>query len=160
MANESYHKAYEAAATELEQLLQQQTKVEERILALRKSMNALALLISEHEGADKNFWDYANAEMRKMVDTSLTTDIKKIMATSGQALTTSDVRDELNKLGGSLAEQSNPLATINAILNRLKEQGYVTETLKDGRKAWRKVSWRVFPRRSLTPLDAGTGKKK
>lgn len=138
MANESYHKAYEAAASELERLLQQHSKIEERILALRKGMNALALLISEHEGKDKNFMDYARAQMRELLDTSITDDIKKVMAAaSGQSLTTSDVRDELNKLGPSLAEQSNPLATINAILNRLKEQGHATETVKEGRKAWR-----------------------
>lgn len=140
MGNESYHKAYEAAASELEQLLQQQSKIEERILALRKGMNGLALLIAEHEGKDKNFMDYARAWMRETLDTSITDDIKKVMAAApGQSLTTGDVREELNKLGPGLAEQSNPLATINAILNRLKEQGYVTETLKEGRKAWR---WR------------------
>jgi len=99
-------------------------------------MNALATLISEHGGKDKNFLDYARGRMRELVDTSITDDIRKIMAASAEPLTTSDVRAEMNKLGGSLAEQSNPLATINAILNRLAEQGYVKEMLKDGRKAW------------------------
>jgi hypothetical protein len=48
------------------------------------------------------------------------------------------VREELNKLGGSIAVHRNPLATINAVLNRLVEQGRLKETVKDGRKAWQR----------------------
>jgi len=136
MANKPYWEAYEAAASELEALIKEQERIEGRILSLRKSMNALAQLISEHGG--KKDEDHLQARMREIVDTSLTEDIRKIMTASGQALTTSDVREELNKLGGSLAESSNPLATVNAILNRLEEQGFVSETVKDGRKAWRR----------------------
>lgn len=136
MANKPYRDAYEAAANELEALVKEQERIEGRILSLRKSMNALALLISEHEGKEGDFKDYASARIREMIDAGVTDDIRKIMTASGQALTTSDVRDELNALGGSLAELSNPLATINAILNRLHEQGFVVETVKDGRKAW------------------------
>jgi hypothetical protein len=104
-----------------------------------------AQLISEHEGKDKNFTDYAAARLREIVDTTLTDDIRKIMAACKGPLTTSDVREELNKLGGSMAEQSNPLATINAILNRLHEQGYVKETVKDGRKAWERRPVSALP---------------
>jgi hypothetical protein len=136
MTNETYRGAYDKAANELEELLKQQQRTEERILALRKTMNSLATLISQHEGKDKSFIDYAAAQMREFIDTSLTADIKRIITASNGPMTTSDVRDELNKLGGSLAEHSNPLATINAILNRLHEQGVAFETVKDGRKAW------------------------
>ena len=136
MANKPYREAYEAAASELEALVKEQERIEGRILSLRKSMTALAQLISEHEGRNGNFEDYADARVREVVDTSLTEDIKKILTASGKALTTSDVREELNKLGGSLAEHNKPLATINAILNRLHEQGFAVETVKDGRKAW------------------------
>ena len=146
MANKPYRDAYEAAASELEALVKEQERIEGRILSLRKSMNALALLISEHEGRDKNFQDYADARIREIVDSGLTDDIRRIMtARSGEKLTTSDVREDLNSLGGSLAELSNPLATINAILNRLQEQGFVEETVKDGRKAWQRIP---PPRRS------------
>lgn len=138
MTNKTYHEAYKQAATELEDLLNQQSQIEERILALRKTMNSLAILISQHEGKDKNFADFANARMRELIDSTLTDDIRRIIATSSDSFTTSDVREELNKLGGSLAEHSNPLATINAILNRLAEQGYARETVKDGRKAWKR----------------------
>lgn len=140
LLNKSYHETYEAAASELESLLQEQSRIEDRILALRKSMNALAYLISTHDPNDKDFLDHANARLREIVDTSVTADIRRILAASESSLTTSDVRDELNKLGGSLAEQSNPLATINAVLHRLTEQGQAAETLKDGRKAWKWLS--------------------
>jgi hypothetical protein len=141
MANKPYREAYEAAASELEALVREHERIEVRILSLRKSMNALAQLISEHEGKDVNFEDYAHAQLREVIDTSLTADIRRIMTASGDALTTTDVREELNKLGGSMAEQINPLATINAILNRLEEQGYVREELKGGRKAWRRIPY-------------------
>jgi DNA-binding CsgD family transcriptional regulator len=136
MENETFHKAYETAASELESLLRDQERIEERILSLRKTMNALATLISQHEGKDKNFLDYARAHMRELVDTSLTRDIQRIVNASPQPLTASEIRAELKELGGSLAEHSNPLATIYAILNRLSESGRVEETLRDGKKAW------------------------
>jgi DNA repair exonuclease SbcCD ATPase subunit len=138
MDNKMFHDAYEAAAKELEALLQDQEKIEERILSLRKSMNALATLISQHGPKDKNFEDYARARIRDVVDTTLTGDIQKIVSLAGRPLTASEIRAELVELSGSMAEQSNPLATIHAILNRLSESGRVEETIKDGKKAWQR----------------------
>ena len=142
MENKAFRDAYRAAANELEGLLKQQDSIEERILSLRKTMNALATLISQHEGEDKNFLDYAGATLRGLIDTSLTRDIHRIVAAAKQPLTASEIRTELNELGGSLAEHSNPLATIHAILNRLSESGRAKETIKDGKKAW--VAYRTF----------------
>lgn len=139
MANRPFRQAYEAAATELESLLKDQERIEERILSLRKTMNALAVLISQHEGRDKDFMDYAGARLRDMVDSSVTHDISRIINASADPLTASEIRTELNELGGSLAEQSNPLATIHAVLNRLAESGRAQETLKNGKKAWCRV---------------------
>lgn len=128
--------AYETAAKELESLLKEQERIEERILSLRKTMNALATLISQHGEKNKDFIDHAGARLREIIDTSLTDDIHKIVAAATQPLTASEIRSELKELGNSLAEQSNPLATIYAILNRLSESGRVKETVKDGKKAW------------------------
>ena len=64
MANQTFREAYDAAANELESLLNDQERIEERILSLRKTMNALATLIGQHDGADKNFMDYAHARLR------------------------------------------------------------------------------------------------
>src|SRR5438128_10306109 len=135
MKNEEFRKAYNAAASELESLLENQERIEKRILSLRKTMNALATLISQHEGRDSDFTEYAHAQMRELVDNTLTKDIFRVIAAASGPMTTSDIREELKELGGSFAEHSNPLATINAILKRLEEQGKVKETAKDGRKA-------------------------
>jgi DNA repair exonuclease SbcCD ATPase subunit len=140
MANQTYREAYEAAAKELESLLTDQERIEERILSLRKTMNALATLISQHGGKDKDFLDYAAARLRETIDTSLTNDIHKIVSASISPLTASEIRSQLKELGGSLAEHSNPLATIHSILNRLAESGRAHETVKDGKKAWERMS--------------------
>ena len=122
----------------LESLLAEQERIEERILSLRKTMNALATLISQHEGKEKDFMDYAEARLRQTIDTSLTDDILQIVTASKHPLTASEIRDELKELGGGLVEHSNPLATIHAITSRLVESGRAKETLKDGKKAWSK----------------------
>ena len=140
MANRPFRQAYEAAATELESLLKDQERIEERILSLRKTMNALTTLISQHEGKDKDFTDYAGARLREIVDSSVTQDILRVINAANGPLTASEIRAELNELGGSMAEQSNPLATIHAVLNRLAESGRAQETLKEGKKAWCRVA--------------------
>jgi hypothetical protein len=122
----------------LESLLKEQGRIEKRILSLRKTMNALAVLISEQGGKEATFIDYARARMRELVDNTLTGDIQRIILMDDGALTASEIRDELNKLGCSLAEHSNPLATIHAITHRLVESGKIKEVTKEGKKAWQK----------------------
>lgn len=135
MKNEEFRKAYEAAASELEELLQKQETIESRILALRKTINALATLIAQHEGPESDFNEYAHARVRGMLDTSMTSDIFQIVTASDVAMTATEVLNELKELGG-MNDQTNPLATVHAVLNRLAEQGKVNEAVKDGRKAW------------------------
>ena len=160
MDNKTYREAYQKAAGELEELLKQEEQIEARILALRKTMNSLATLISQHDGKDKDFQEFANAWLRETVDTSLTNDIRRILGASEESFTTSDIREELSKLGGSLAEHKNPLATINALLSRLVEQGFATETLKEGRKAWKRSNHATFNlKRRLTLGERIAGKK-
>ncbi len=133
MTTKQYQEAYDAAGRELEALLEEQERIEGRVLSLRKSMNALAQLIVEGGGKEP---------VGQIVEGGITEDIRKVMTASCAALTTREVREELEKLGYDWAEKpsANPLATINAILNRLTEQRYVTETTKDGRKAWQRTA--------------------
>ena len=105
-------------------------------MALRKTMNNLSTLCQQ-EGIDLSEIDKLYGRLLRVVERSLTDDIFKIISNATEPLTTSEVRAELNELGGSLAEHRNPLASINAILNRLEESGRVIETVKNGRKAWR-----------------------
>jgi len=155
MGNEDYRKAYESAAKELEQLVQQQERTEDRILALRKTMNVLSTLCQQ-EGVDLSEIDKRHARLAQIIEGSVTEDILKVISAASGPMTTSEVREELNKLGGSMAEQSNPLATINAVLNRLTEQDRVKETVKDGRKAWGR---RFVPLSNLTRAGSGRPRK-
>src|SRR5262249_33563409 len=130
MTNEHYRKALEEALKELESLLKEEEKMQERMLALRKTINVLATLCEE-AGEAFDFRGQASTRVMQVFNSTLTDDILKVVAAASPIpLTTSEVRVELNKLGGSLAEQKNPLATVNAILNRLTEQKKLTETLK------------------------------
>ena len=47
------------------------------------------------------------------------------------------IKNELDKIG-TLDKQKNPLATINAVLNRLKEQGKVRDIQSGTNKLWLK----------------------
>ncbi len=157
MGNADYRKAYESAAQELNDLVAKQEQIEERMLALRKTMNVLSELCQQ-EGISTSDIDRRYARLAQIIEGSVTDDILKIVSLSGNPLTTSEIRDEMNKLGGSMAEHSNPLATINAVLNRLTEQGRVKEPIKDGRKAWQRAPQhpvdRLKMRRTKAPVAA------
>lgn len=136
MSNQDYRKAYETAADELESLLKQQENIEERVLSLRKTLNVLSELCQQ-EGISTDDLDKAYGRIRAVIDGSVTMNIRQIIQHSKDALTAREMRDELGKLGGSMAEQSNPLATISAVLNRMTASGEVSEEIKNGKKAWR-----------------------
>ena len=137
---ENYRVAYEAAEDELDSLIDKKDEIETRITALRKTMNALATLISqEDEGFDKQ----SSEALMDRLDLSLTDDILNVVSAATGPVTSSDVLEELKKLGCTAIHHSNPLATINAILNRLKERGALEETKKDDRKAWRRKPFGV-----------------
>lgn len=138
------HKAYESFASQLEEELREQERREKRILSLRKTMNGISELIQQQEGSGE--WrERANATLHRMLDTSLTGDIEKIITFSSKPLTTTEIKDEMLKLGSLLEQHSNPLATINAIVSRLAESGRVKETAKDGRKAWERIPPQPWP---------------
>ncbi len=136
MANQPFREAYTAAAKELESLLKEQERIEERILDLRKTMTSLTALLVD----DADFMAHALQVTRELINASLTDDIHRIVSSASQPLTASEIRSELNQLNSSFREQSNPLATIHAIMARLAESGRVHETVKDGKKAWERMS--------------------
>jgi hypothetical protein len=151
MGNETFRKAYDAAASELNELLAEQERIDERILSLRKTMTALSTLIGQNSEKDKDFMDQLSGQIRTMIDVSLTDDIHKILMAARRPLTAIEIRAELKELGQTLAEQSNPLATIYAILNRLAESGRAHETIKDGKKAWERMTRMAEAFRTTAP---------
>jgi hypothetical protein len=151
MRYKQYRDAYEAAISELESLLVKQEKLEERVLSLRKTLNVLSELCQQ-DGVAETDADRRYARLAKAVEGSLTDDIRKIMQSTIDGLTANEVREELNKLGNTLAEHSNPLATVSAVLNRLLVNGEVEEGLKDGKKAWKSRTLRLS---ALTKVPRG-----
>jgi hypothetical protein len=154
MGNGDYRRAYETAASELEALLADQEKREARILSLRRTLNVLSTLCQQ-EGIDTTDLDRRYARLMEMVESTLTNDIYKIVKNSAVKLTASEIREELIRLGGSMAEGNNPLATIHAIANRLVEAGKLVEDAKEGKKAWR-IEESVF-RRAAGRIRLGGG---
>ena len=140
----SYREDYEKAASELEKLLEQSEKLDEKILATRKRMVALATLmgVDEFKGnrllpsdsrSDK---DYARTQA--VVQSRISDYIRRIMGT-GRAFTTREIRAELEQLGFNLMAHANPLATINAVCASLVESGELRRVEKHGRIAWERV---------------------
>jgi hypothetical protein len=130
--------AYHAAAEELASILRQKDALDLRITALRKSMTSLASLISQD---DESFLKTSGEQMMQMLDLSTTDDIFNIVSAAKEPLTSSDVLEELRRLGCTAIQHDNPLATVNAILNRLSERKKLEVTQKGDRKAWFKKQY-------------------
>ncbi len=134
MTSSDYHKTLIFAVAELEGLLEEQENIASRILSLRKTINALSVLCEEEgEGADwrKN----ASQRLKDALDSSITEDILNVVYAHAMPMSTTAIKNELEKIG-TLEEHKNPLATINAVLNRLKEQGKVRDIESQGKKRW------------------------
>src|SRR5208282_3070671 len=142
MTDQDYRKALESAVQELEGLLEIQEETASRILSLRKTVNALSFLCEEAgEGAD---WKkHTSQRLKDALDSSITEDILSAVYTHSLPMTTTEIKNELEKIG-TLDEHKNPLATINAVLNRLKEQGKVMDVESGGKRKWmRKLTYAI-----------------
>ncbi|MGD0569779.1 MAG: hypothetical protein ABSA78_15370 [Candidatus Sulfotelmatobacter sp.] len=137
MASHDYRTALDAAVAELEDLLMTQEVLRGRILSLRKTVYALSTLCQE--AGEKLEWrERSSARLKEVLESSITDDILNVVYGSAVPLTTTGVRNELEKIG-TLERHKNPLATINAVLTRLVQQGKLMETkTTSGRKAWEK----------------------
>jgi hypothetical protein len=153
MTDQDYRKALETAVSELEDLLETQEEIATRVLSLRKTVNALSVLCEETGGA-ADWRKHASQRLRDALDSSITEDILSVVYAHAMPMTTTEISNELEKIG-TLEDHKNPLATINAVLNRLKEQGKVMDIDSHGKKKWlRKITVAVSkappPPRSLT----------
>jgi len=131
--NPDYRTAYQVAEEELHSLVDQKDQIDVRITALRKTMTALATLIAQD---DEDFLENAREKVWRILDLSTTDDVFNVVAAANGPVTSSDVLEELKRLGCTAIQHANPLATINAILNRLTEQEKLEVTKKGDRKAW------------------------
>ena len=131
----SYRDAYESSLVELESLLKQQKELEERIHLVRKMMQLLTTLLHQ-SGEIVDGANGAHARVKRLLKTTITADILQVINYARRPLTSTEVCDELLKLGGTFTKHKNPLATINTILKRLSQQKLIVETRKGNRNAW------------------------
>ncbi len=140
MTDQDYRKALESAVRELEALLEVQEDTASRILSLRKTVNALSVLCEE-SGESADWRHNASQRLRDALESSITEDILNVVYAHATPMSTTDIKNELEKIG-TLDEHKNPLATINAVLNRLKEQGKVRDvtapSISGTKKLWTK----------------------
>ncbi len=136
MTGKDYSNALKDALMQLELALEEQEQVESAILSLRKTVNALTILCEE-SGEEFNWRETASPRLKEVLESSITEDILRIVNAAPVPLTTTDINNEMDKVGG-LEDQKNPLATINAVLNRLREQKKVRLVVTEGRNTWEK----------------------
>jgi uncharacterized membrane-anchored protein YjiN (DUF445 family) len=137
MTGIDYKKALESAVYELESMLLEQEKIAERILSLRKTVAALSTLCEE-SGEPMNWREHASARLLETLEGStITEDVLQAVTNAAFPISTTLIKEELEKIG-TLDQHKNPLATINAVLNRLKEQGKVQEIVSGTKKLWKK----------------------
>jgi len=149
MTNQDYRNALEVAVAELEGLLEMQEETASRILSLRKTVNALSVLCEE-DGEEMDWRQKASQRLTEALESSVTEDILSVVMASAFPMSTTAINNELEKIG-TLAAHKNPLATINAVLNRLKEQGKVRIVDSDGKKLWAKRTQTVVSKAPPPP---------
>lgn len=133
----SYREDYEKAAAEVERLLVESEQLEEKILAARKRMAALAALIMLDGVPGKPLDDRKYARAVGTMNVLISGGIRRLMRT-GRAFTAKEIRTELEQTGFNFAAHSNPLATINAVCTSLTESGALRRVEKHGRVAWQR----------------------
>lgn len=106
---EHYKKARDAAQVELDQLLNEQHEISQRILKLKQTIATLDAL--------------SGTTPKPAALPRMTEAIRGVLMGSEHPLTATEVRDELRKSGFSLAKYSNPLASIHVVLKRLVAAG-------------------------------------
>ena len=138
MANTEFRSQYEKHLRGLSAAVAEQEKIEKKIMAYRRTLSSLADLCKE-SGEDIADLQQKYSALFKRVEGPLTDEIRKILKTSPDPVTTHDVRHALRMLNYDLTTNRNPLATINAILNRLVESKEAKEVNIGGRKAWKRI---------------------
>lgn len=119
-----YRRAYEAARKELKELLEQQAKLEKRLVIVRQNVQGLAALC-ESESIQISRSPEAGFLNE---NSSLPDEIVNLLnAKYPDELRPSDIKRELKKLGRDMSIYKNALATIHMVTRRLVEAGKVRE---------------------------------
>jgi hypothetical protein len=123
MNKADYEKALSAAKTEIDQLLEQRTQIDNRITQLKFTTEALSKLL----GID--IWAKAArlAEFINQVpaDPGITNAIRQVLASSKIPMNPTEIKLGLESIGFDLSEYANSGAVIHNTLARLERQGEV-----------------------------------
>ena len=126
---------YEQETRKLKELYAERERITAEILATQRRVVAWATLLELH-GEETSGLEMLGKAMQRG---RLTDTIRQILATSKEALSAKGIVTELERLGFPISVHSNPLATVNAVCNRLVEQGFAREVNSRGKsKSWEK----------------------
>jgi hypothetical protein len=133
MSPADYKAALDAAHTEIGELLQQRTKLDDRLTQLKNTVDALSLLLKDttpavDDGFSKAYGQLVGVEGLAAPgagDMGISDAIRQILCGSQVPMSPTGIRNELAKRGFSLATYANPLAVIHNTLKRLMAQGEI-----------------------------------
>lgn len=113
---DDFKKALDAAMQELQERIAQKAAIEKRILQLRQVIASISA--ATEDGPTLQHSD---------ADTINTDEVRNVFrARANEVVSAQDVADELARLGYHLDRYPTPLATIGTILNRMRDQGELT----------------------------------
>jgi len=122
----------------LADLLEEQIKIEKRIVKVRKLLEHLAALC-EDEGIEI---EVSSEAAYLLENTNLADEIRHILVGAWPGyLKPNRVKADLEQLGWDLKQYKNPQATIQMVMKRMAESGSVQEAVspEDGKKLYRAV---------------------
>lgn len=157
-------KTIEDARADIATLEIQREAIDKRIEQLKRSILALEPL-AEEDGRLRGLG--VESFITEIDALGITDSCREILHSSARALTPLEVRDALAARGIDLTKHKNAMASVHAILKRLKAQGQVRIlTSKDGGTAykWKRAYFPRLRRKAihlpLGPLPSPSGQKK
>jgi hypothetical protein len=130
-----YRKAYEAAKSELSELLADQERTAKRLILVRKSIQTLAALCEE-QGIKIEHSEEAEA---LLAHSTLADEIRSLLRTQyPHWLRPHWIRAEIERLGHDLSNYTNPQASVQMVVKRMVDSGEVEErTDSEDKKIYR-----------------------
>ncbi len=140
MLTDSEKTALENYLAKLKNAIAERSKLTQQIKRYEDAARSI-LATTEDEGEIATYQERLDGIIEP---TGFTDAIRRVLqGANGEALTATDVKDALPKVGFSLSGYSNPLASVHTILKRLSQNPVlynVESVIKDGRSAYHWIS--------------------
>lgn len=149
MDTKDYIAAMSDAFNKLEKFYSDRESIDGEIMKTEQFITAAANLCPDHVRDIATGRIKAMQDLYRVRDAGLTDAIRLILKASGDWQTVTNVRDRLVKSGFNFSlYSSNPLASVSAILRRLKEEEVETSLVDGGVTAYR---WKDTSETKLSP---------